>query len=39
MASACACLVVDVLLDAGEEREEEGQLDVLVAVDGGGEGP
>jgi hypothetical protein len=33
------CLVVDVFLDAGEEREEQGQLDVLVAMDGGGEGP
>lgn len=31
-------LVVDVLLDAGEESEEERQLDVLVAVNGGGEG-
>ena len=32
-------LVVDILFNAGEEREEKRQLDVLVAVDGGGEGP
>ncbi len=33
-----AVLVVDVFLDAGEEGEEEGELDFLVAVNGGGEG-
>jgi hypothetical protein len=33
-----AVLVVDVLFDAGEEGEEEGELDLFVAVDGGGEG-
>ena len=36
--TADTVLVVDVFFDPGKEGEEEGELDLLVAVDGGGEG-